>query len=396
MPEITRFGPGKAADHTGAGGVTWLDIDMAVDADREWLMAWQEINEQTRQALLGPVRFNHYEQVPDGTLLSIKTLRPGQTEDVTDLADLKLLIGSTRAVTVRSGALVAVDELRQQLMSDRTLVTAVDLLGFLVSAMTNRMEAVIYELTQDIDDVEDALLDGGSVPPPQTLSELRRRIFRTRRQVNGTQQVLAPMTTDPALALDADDRETLNRASNHVDRYLGSLDECRTRVQMLEDQIEAQRSDTMTRSSLNLTIVATVFLPLSFITGLLGMNVGGIPDEHNPLGFWLVTGLSIIISVVAWRWLRRQTYDRYLPQASIGKKEPARLAETHSIDDAGLTPAFKEVNGGRSKHFDPLPDTEGGRQDKSDGTKVDRHSPCSRRKLIGIHVFALLLALVHL
>jgi zinc transporter len=162
-------------------------------------------------------------------------------------------------------------------------VTAVDLLGFLVSAMTNRMEAVIYDLTQDIDDVEDALLDGNTVPPPQTLSELRRRIFRTRRQVNGTQQVLAPMTTDPALALDADDRETLNRASNHVARYLGSLDECRTRVQMLEDQIEEQRSDTMTRSSLNLSIVATVFLPLSFITGLLGMNVGGIPDEHNPL-----------------------------------------------------------------------------------------------------------------
>ncbi len=98
---------------------------------------------------------------PDGTLLSIKTLRTGQTEDVTDLADLKLLIGSTRAVTVRSGTLVAVEELRQHLLSDRTLVTAVDLLGFLVSAMTNRMEAVIYELTQDIDDVEDALLDGG-------------------------------------------------------------------------------------------------------------------------------------------------------------------------------------------------------------------------------------------
>ena len=163
MPEITRFGPGNAADNTGAGGVTWFDIDIADDADREWLMAWQEIDEQTRQALLEPVRFNHYEQVPDGTLLSIKTLRPGQMEDVTDLADLKLLIGSTRAVTVRTGALVPVDQLRQRLLTDRTLVTAVDLLGFLVSAMTNRMEAVIYVLTQDIDDVEDALLDGNSV-----------------------------------------------------------------------------------------------------------------------------------------------------------------------------------------------------------------------------------------
>ena len=394
MPVMTRFGPGKALDKTGAGGVTWFDIDMAVDADREWLMAWQEISEQTRKALLEPVRFNHYEQVPDGTLLSVRTQRPGQKDDVTDLADLKLLIGPTRAVTVRTGTLVAVDQLRQHLLSDKTLVTAVDLLGFLVSAMTNRMEAVIYELTQDIDDVEDAMLDGNSLPPPQSLSELRRRIFRSRRQVNGTQQVLAPMTTDPALALDADDRKTLNRASDHLARYLGSLDECRTRVQMLEDQIAEQRSDTMTRSSLNLSIVATVFLPLSFITGLLGMNVGGIPDEHNPLGFWLVTGLSIIISVVAWRWLRRETYDRYLSKASIGNKEPERSATARLIDDAGSTPAVNAVTGELSKHLDPILDNELRGQDKSGRTKAGTHRTVSRNKIVGVHVFALLLALI--
>jgi zinc transporter len=67
------------------------------------------------------------------------------------------------------------------------------------------------------------------------------------------------MTTDPALALDADDRQTLGMATQHVTRHLNGLEEYRTRVQMLEDQVEAQRSETMTRSSLNLTIVATVF-----------------------------------------------------------------------------------------------------------------------------------------
>ena len=55
MPQITSFGPGKASDNTGADGVTWFDIDMSVDADHDWLMAWQEINEQTRTALLEPV-----------------------------------------------------------------------------------------------------------------------------------------------------------------------------------------------------------------------------------------------------------------------------------------------------------------------------------------------------
>jgi len=109
-----------------------------------------------------------------------------------------------------------------------------------------------------------------------------------------------------------------------VTRYLQRLDECRTRVQALGDQIEAQRWEIMTRSSLNLTIVATVFLPLTFITGLLGMNVAGIPDQHNPYGFWVVTGLSVIISMLAWLLLRRQMHDRHLEKASTDKKEPGR------------------------------------------------------------------------
>ncbi len=103
MPEITRFGTGKAGDNTCPDGVTWFDINIADNADHEWLMAWQEISEQTRTALLEPVRFSHYEQVPDGTLLSLRMLRPGAKDDLTDLGDLKLLVGPTTAITLRSG-----------------------------------------------------------------------------------------------------------------------------------------------------------------------------------------------------------------------------------------------------------------------------------------------------
>ncbi len=119
MPEITRFGPGKASNNTGGNGVTWFDIDIGDDADRQWLMAWQEISEQTRTALLEPVRLSLCIQVAEGTLLSIRTLRSDPTEDLTDLADLKLLIGPTSAITVGSGTVAAVDELRQNLFDCR-------------------------------------------------------------------------------------------------------------------------------------------------------------------------------------------------------------------------------------------------------------------------------------
>ncbi len=309
MPVITHFGRQQGEDGPEHGGVTWIDVDLTDAKDSAWLASWQEISDQAKTLLLEPVRLSHRENLVDGMVLSLRAMRSGQTDDIDLLADLKVLIGKSLVVTVRSGGVAAVDVLRQYLQSGRDLVTPIDLLAFMVAGMTKRMEVLIFDIARDTDTTEDQMLDQGTTPSPQTLNELRRRIFRTRRQLNSVQQVLAPIATDPALALDTDDRETLIRSSNHVTRYMESLEECRARIQMLEDQIEAQRATTMTRSSLNLTIVATVFLPLTFISGLLGMNVAGIPEEHNPHAFWIVSGVSILGALLAWLVLRQRMGD---------------------------------------------------------------------------------------
>lgn len=53
-----------------------------------------------------------------------------------------------------------------------------------------------------------------------------------------------------------------------------------------------------------LTILATVFLPLRFVTGLLGINVARIPDAHDPLGFWVVGGFLLAVALLAMARLR--------------------------------------------------------------------------------------------
>ena len=48
-----------------------------------------------------------------------------------------------------------------------------------------------------------------------------------------------------------------------------------------------------------LTLVATVFLPATFVTGLLGINVAGIPGTHDPYAFWLVCLFLILVAIVS-------------------------------------------------------------------------------------------------
>jgi len=54
----------------------------------------------------------------------------------------------------------------------------------------------------------------------------------------------------------------------------------------------------MNRTMYVLSIVATIFLPLGFITGLLGINVGGIPGVEDPYAFWSVCAMLVVLVVV--------------------------------------------------------------------------------------------------
>ena len=67
-----------------------------------------------------------------------------------------------------------------------------------------------------------------------------------------------------------------------------------------------RRAEVMNRQMLLLSVVAAVFLPLGLLSGMLGMNVGGVPGANAPVAFWIVTALMAAIGLGLWavfRWM---------------------------------------------------------------------------------------------
>jgi len=74
---------------------------------------------------------------------------------------------------------------------------------------------------------------------------------------------------------------------------------------VVQDELNTRLSDQMNRTMYVLTVVATVLLPPSLITGLLGINVGGVPGADSPWSFWLVILLLVFLAIVEVVMLRR-------------------------------------------------------------------------------------------
>ncbi len=98
-------------------------------------------------------------------------------------------------------------------------------------------------------------------------------------------------------------REVSDRTMPHVE----DLDAVRDRTAVLQDELTTQMSEQMNRTMYLLTVVATVMLPLGFVTGLLGVNVAGIPGANSPWAFGALCAILVLLvafEVVILRRLR--------------------------------------------------------------------------------------------
>ena len=80
------------------------------------------------------------------------------------------------------------------------------------------------------------------------------------------------------------------------------------RAAVIHESLASRLAEMTNQRMYILSIVAAIFLPLSFVTGLLGINVGGIPGSENPHGFWEVNLVLLGVAAAIWaffRWRRR-------------------------------------------------------------------------------------------
>ena len=89
----------------------------------------------------------------------------------------------------------------------------------------------------------------------------------------------------------------LQETLDQVIRYTENLDAIRERAQIVKDELASTLANRMNKNIYALSVVAAIFLPLGFLTGLLGINIGGIPGSENNQAFAIFCGL--LVGVVA-------------------------------------------------------------------------------------------------
>ena len=289
------------------GESLWLHWDRSSPAAHQWLRERSGLSSFACDLLLEEAtRPRRLLLADDSLLLFLRgvNLNPGAAPE--DMVTLRIHADARRVVTLRLRPLKSVQLLSQAFGRGQGPRTPAELVLFLAQALTDGITRTVEALVDDLDDLEDRLeADERLRPDRQLLLALRRRSAGFHRYVGPQRDIFPQMISSPPRWMGDGELDYWNELHNRLTRNLEDLELARERVSLLQEAEHRHVTERMNRTMYLLGIITGFFMPLTFITGLLGMNVAGIPWAREPLGFMLVCVLLAVIASGQWLLYRR-------------------------------------------------------------------------------------------
>jgi zinc transporter len=286
-------------DGAARQGEAWIDIEVGDDEGRRWLASQSGLDDEIIRRLLEPAPTSYWRRFGQGLHLHLRAVAPGGDASTMPMVDLGIWLEPGRIITVRRGKVPALDRAAQDCSTGAGPSNSWELILFLLSEALNRVEQDLHDLTATIDQLEDEVLTGAGDSPIHRVAEFQKRLVYARRFRVPLANLVSFISSQPGSVIDGALRDEFEGIVNTFAQHEKLLDLSIDRASALQGQIRDQLADSLNTATFRFTWVATVFLPLSFLTGLLGINVAGIPGDHDPGAFWLVCGVLCVIAA-AW------------------------------------------------------------------------------------------------
>ena len=288
--------------------VLWIHLWRIRPGVTQWLESGLGLPEPTARLLTSDDTRPRALREGGALVATLRAINVNPGADPEDMVSMQMWCDGTRLVTLR----------RHRLQAPRETLAVVDggdgpadagaVITLLIEYMIAGMGGSIVDINDQIDELEQIYTDQDAATMLDRIVAIRRSCLALKRHMSPQHEAMEQIARDAPDWFEDHDRREIAETIHRMRRYLDDLDISKESVLVMQDDMRARAVASTNRTSYLLTIVASIFLPLTFITGLLGINVGGIPGAEDAAAFWTVVGLCGAIMVIQlalfrrWKW----------------------------------------------------------------------------------------------
>lgn len=294
----------RAGAEPPPGGFLWLHFRHLERGEQFWLRQDSGIDPSAMESMMEPEGRARCAVFADGALLTLKGINLQRNALPEELITVHLWVDGRRIISVQHEPLSAIADYVDMLARGRCPRSQGEFVAELSMRLVDRLDSVVTTLLDEADELEDNAFSAQFADIMPKLVVLRRVAIKLRRHVAPQREALNHFSLEDDDWLGPKDRNRLRDAADRVTRFTEELEGVRERAALIRDQMVDRRAEQMNRSMLVLAAVTVVFAPMTLISGMFGMNVGGIPGTSDQ-GFWLVSGVLILIGFGVLSYFRR-------------------------------------------------------------------------------------------
>jgi zinc transporter len=274
----------------------WKHLDISNQASDQWIRQDSGIEPLVADALLDEDSRPRAVHIGDGMLVILRGVNLNPGSDIEDMVSVRIWLEKDRVVSTSRRRLRSLDNIRESISTGRGPQTPGAFLVRLVDTLGDYISDSLDEIELSLENAENSMVDSTKPASSSPFSVLRRQIARIRRYMAPQREAIDLLSKLSVGVIDENDRSMLREHANRLTLILENLDLARERAMVAHEEFLALLAHEQNARMLLLSIVAAIFLPLSFLTGLMGMNVGGLPGLEYNGAFWILVALMLLMT----------------------------------------------------------------------------------------------------
>jgi zinc transporter len=308
-------GGGEALDWDGIAawqpdrGVLWVHLDYAAAVSGAWLEQQAGLDPVVHDALVDKDPRPRALAIGDALLLIARGINLNQGAQPEDMVSVRCWVEGRRIISLRHRPLRAVMAIATAVRAGSGPRGPAELISQLIESVLEPVVTCVDNLDDSAAHIEEVALTAGAPELRAGIADLRRRAIALRRFIGPQREAFARLAALQVTWLDDGARARLREAADRLTRTVEELDAARDRAAVTHEELAGRLSEVSNQRLYVLSLITAVFLPLGFLTSLLGVNVGGVPGRDVSWGFWVLCALfTAAIAIQLWlfrrlRWL---------------------------------------------------------------------------------------------
>jgi zinc transporter len=288
--------------------ILWVHFDYSSIEAKDWITNKSNINSVAIDALLTEETRPRTTALGDALLIALRGVNLNPNSKPEDMISIRLYISPNMIISTRKRNLLSISEIIDDLRNGNGPKSSSEFLVQLTLKVTDRMDNVIDEIQDRTDYLEENLIESTDVEIRSEILSIRRETIILKRYLNPQKEALIKLYNEKISWIDEYQRIELRETNDQLMRHIEELDTIRDKVILIQEELANSMSEQMNRKMYVLSIISAIFLPLTFLTGLLGINIGGIPGAKDDNAFYVFSFLLVVLVTIQFFIFKRKNW----------------------------------------------------------------------------------------